>query len=151
MEKKRMDAPPLYLILSLILMVILHSLIPIAELFTSTGYKSFGIVLLFTGFGLIIWGANMFRIYQTPIKPFDRPTYLIQTGLFKYTRNPIYLGMVIVVTGAAFFLGSLSSFLVIPLFFYMMHRRFVVREEEYLEEVFGEHYREYKDRVRRWF
>lgn len=150
MKRKRLDLPPSYFITALLLILILHSYIPILTLIESSQIKLLGIVLLFTGFGLIIWGANMFRIYETPIRPFEPPTYLIQSGLFKYSRNPIYLGMVVVLVGAVIFLGSLSPLVVVAAFVYAMQSRFIKKEEKHLEETFGDYYREYKNKVRRW-
>lgn len=150
MTTKKLDLPPSYFIISLIMVLILHSYMPVLTIIHSSQIKLVGIVLLFIGFGLIIWGANMFRFYETPIKPFEPPTYLIRTGLFSYSRNPIYLGMVIVLTGSVIFLGSLSPLAVIPAFIYVMQHRFIKKEEKHLEEVFGDYYREYRNKVRRW-
>lgn len=150
MKRKRFDLPPTYFITSLILILLLHSYLPLTTIVESSQVKLLGLVLLFTGFGLILWGANTFRFYETPIRPFEPPTYLIQSGLFSYTRNPIYLGMVIVLFGSVIFLGSLSPLAVIPGFVYVMHHRFIKKEERHLEETFGDYYREYKERVRRW-
>ncbi len=147
---RRLDIPPFYLLLSLILMLVFHYTFPLAVVFSGNGHKIVGIVFLFLGFGMTTWGIRTFRYYQTPVKIFERPNLLIKTGLFKYTRNPIYLGMVLVCVGAAIYLGSVSSFFIAFLFFFLLQKRFVLREEKYLEEVFGEEYREYKKKVRRW-
>lgn len=150
MKRKILNLPPFYFILSLAIVLILHSYIPLATIIESSQIKLLGLVLLFVGFGLIIWGVNMFRIYNTPIRPFEQPVQLIQTGLFNYSRNPIYLGMLIVLSGSVIFLGSLSPLAVIPAFIYIMHHRFIKHEERALEDTFGDYYREYMQRVRRW-
>jgi len=150
MATKRIDIPPTYFIASLILIILLHHYLPIASIFSSNQFELLGLVLLFIGFGMIIWGSNTFRYYETPIRPFENATHLIQSGLFRYSRNPIYLGMVLVIIGAIIFLGSLSPVIIIPLFVLIIQSKFIKKEEEHLEQIFGDYYREYKNKVRRW-
>jgi protein-S-isoprenylcysteine O-methyltransferase Ste14 len=62
----------------------------------------------------------------------------------------MYLGMISALLGVAILLGTLGAFLPVPLFFFVLQRRFVQPEEKMLEQLFGERYREYRRRVRRW-
>jgi protein-S-isoprenylcysteine O-methyltransferase Ste14 len=66
------------------------------------------------------------------------------------SRNPIYLAFTLTLTGVAALLGSSSPFVVLPLFVWYIQRRFVEPEERLLEDRFGEVYRAYKGKVRRW-
>jgi protein-S-isoprenylcysteine O-methyltransferase Ste14 len=97
------------------------------------------------------WGANAFRKAGTPVKPFEPSTVLVLHGLYRYTRNPMYLGLIVILSGSGILLGSLSPFLVIPVFFLIIQEGFIKHEELFLEKIFGDEYREYKSRIRRWF
>jgi protein-S-isoprenylcysteine O-methyltransferase Ste14 len=71
-------------------------------------------------------------------------------GLYRYTRNPMYLGMVSVLIGAALLFGTLSAWLPIPVFVWIIHNNFIRVEERFLEGIFGGQYLQYKNKVRRW-
>jgi protein-S-isoprenylcysteine O-methyltransferase Ste14 len=62
----------------------------------------------------------------------------------------MYLGLMIILIGSGILLGSLSPFLVIPVFFLIIQEGFIKHEEPFLENIFGDEYREYKSRIRRW-
>ena len=91
-----------------------------------------------------------FRGVGTGIVPFDPATALVTGGLYRYTRNPMYLGMVLLLVGVAIALGSLGAWLPIPVFVWIIQARFIVGEERFLEQTFGESYVAYKRGVRRW-
>ena len=82
--------------------------------------------------------------------PFSEAKFLVLGGPYQVTRNPMYVGMALVLLGAAVFLASLAPFIVLPLFVLLINNRFILAEEAMLDEVFGEPYREYKRKVRRW-
>ncbi len=94
--------------------------------------------------------SNSFNKHKTTIKPYEEPTALVTDGLFRVSRNPMYLGAVLLLTGVAITLGSLSSFIVVPVFFFLMNEIFIKKEEKILEEKSGEAYLAYKKQVRRW-
>lgn len=141
--------PPVWLLLSLGLMLLLHYLLPVAE-FGSEGLRYAGLALIVLGVGITIWAAVLFKRAQTGIVPFSPATYLVLGGPYLWTRNPMYVGMALSLLGAAVALASLAPFFVLPLFVLVINYRFVAAEEHMLEEAFGEAYREYKARVRRW-
>lgn len=147
---KRINIPPFYLLISIIALFILNYTIPLSILFLRP-FNYFGIVIIFSGIAIILWHADYFKKYETPIKPFEQSTHLIKEGLFKYSRNPIYLAMGIILFGGAMMLGSLTPFIVIPVFIIIIERVFIVKEEKFLEDIFGSEYLEYKKEVRRWF
>ena len=70
--------------------------------------------------------------------------------MYKYSRNPIYLGMGIILFGGAMVLGTFSPFIVVVIFILVIERAFIVKEEIFLENIFGDEYLEYKKSVRRW-
>ena len=86
----------------------------------------------------------------TTVFPFRQSTALVTTGFYRYSRNPIYLSMVVLLYGAAIALGSLSPWIVPTAFATLISQRFIRVEEAMLSETFGEQYREYCQRVRRW-
>lgn len=146
---KRRMYPPMYLLLGIIVAIGLHLLLPIGR-FIPIPFNLLGIVLILLGFGMMLWSSNRFSKANTTIIPFQESSQLVQSGLFGYSRNPIYLGMAMMLTGVAVILGSVLPFLLVPLFVLIIQRNFIVREEAMLEETFGEEYRQYKKKVRRW-
>ena len=82
--------------------------------------------------------------------PVPESTTLIRNGVFGITRNPMYLGMVFVLLGEALILGSLTPFAVVVALLILFDRVFIRREECILEDTFGDVFKEYRNRVRRW-
>jgi protein-S-isoprenylcysteine O-methyltransferase Ste14 len=148
-ERKRKVIPPVYLLLTLAAMVALHFTLPVARLI-SAPYSHAGWLLVLGGLAIAMIASNAFRRAGTPVVPFERSTVLVTDGLFRYTRNPMYLGLVILLLGIAIALGSLSAFLPIPVFVWIIQKWFIQGEERFLTEIFGEQYLAYQRRVRRW-
>jgi len=149
MKQLQILLPPVYLLLSLTLMGLLHYLLPVVILLSSPANYT-GYVTMLCGLSIILYCVLMFRKATTPIIPFEKPTALISTGIYRYSRNPVYLGMLIILLGAALALGSLSPFVLIPVFFVIIQQGYVRHEERFLEKIFGEEYLRYKACVRRW-
>ena len=150
MVNTRKYVPPVYFFLTIILMVLLHYFLPVYSLLNPP-VSYIGLVPLVAGFAIAVWSANLFKKAETPIKPFEESTILVKDGMYRVTRNPMYLGMVLALLGIALLLGSLSPFLLVPLFAWFIHSQFVVHEEVMLETLFGEEYLHFKAMVRRWF
>ncbi len=102
--------------------------------------------------GLIVAGgaAWQFSKAETNIVPLTESTTLVTGGMFTFTRNPMYLGMVLVLVGTALLLNDLWPWLVIVPFWFVIRLAFVRPEETLMVETFGEQYVEYQGRVRRW-
>jgi protein-S-isoprenylcysteine O-methyltransferase Ste14 len=149
MEQKRKIVPPIYLLLSLIVMTVLHFWYPIARIIEPP-YSYAGVVLVVLGIAITATAARGFAKAGTPIIPFELSTALVTSGLYRITRNPMYLGMVVALLGAAVLFGSLTPFLPIPVFVWLIQKRFIEAEERFLEEIFGAQYLAYRNRVRRW-
>ena len=104
------------------------------------------------GVAIAIGGVMSFRRAKTTVNPLKPETSaaLVSTGVYSFTRNPMYLGMVLVLFAWAVYLSSLWS-LIGPLFFALYITRFqIVPEERVLDQLFGASFAEYKERVRRW-
>jgi protein-S-isoprenylcysteine O-methyltransferase Ste14 len=98
----------------------------------------------------MVASAGMFRRLGTGVRPFTPATVLVARGPFRVSRNPMYLGMVLMLVGLGMALGTTVPLLVPPLFAVVIDRRFICREEEFLADRFGAPYREFCRRVRRW-
>ena len=149
MEYKGKPYPPIYFLVSLILMIALHYLSPFYQL-VSTPLRYAGVPLLIGGICFVAVAASAFSRVGTPVVPFEKSTVVVTSGLFRFSRNPMYLGMVMALVGVALFLGSAAAFIPIPIFVYLIQYQFISPEEEFLEELFGEEYLVYKGKVRRW-
>ncbi len=86
----------------------------------------------------------------TSVKPYKPTTVLLTEGPFRLTRNPLYLAMTIQYVGLALLFNALWAIALLPLALVVVHVTVIQREERYLEQQFGEEYRAYKARVRRW-
>jgi protein-S-isoprenylcysteine O-methyltransferase Ste14 len=141
--------PPVYLFISLACMVLLNLFIPVYQLIPYP-WNATGIIPMALGMALNIIADKAFKQTGTTVKPFEVSTVLVTSGAFRYSRNPMYLGMAMILTGVAFLLGSLSPFIIIPIFAITMERVFIDTEEKMLEEHFGNKWKQYKANVRRW-
>lgn len=141
--------PPAYFFGAIVLMVVLHYSFPLIKLIPSP-YNYLGALLIIIGLLMNIRASNLFNKVNTTVKPFETSTYLVTEGLFGLSRHPMYLGMVIALSGLFILLGSIAPFVIIPIFIWLMEKKFISMEEKALEETFGEAYRQYKRKVRRW-
>lgn len=94
--------------------------------------------------------SRLFALRGTTRAALGEPSVLVVDGPFRWTRNPMYLAGVVILLGSACVLGSVTPFLVAPLFAGVVQIRFIRVEERMLEERFGEEYQAYRARVRRW-
>lgn len=141
--------PPVYMLAALLLMAVLHFYFPLWQ-FDAPFHRHAGIALGALFIALIVWAAFLFHRAKTGIVPFTPATFLVAGGPYRFTRNPMYLGMAGVLLGAAVFLGTLTPFFVVPAFVALINERFILAEEAMLEEAFGSAYLDYKARVHRW-
>ncbi len=110
------------------------------------------ILICIIGIGIDLVSVGLFAREKTTVSPFspDKTQVLITSGLYQYTRNPMYLGMACILTGLALWLGNYASLLMIPCFIWYITQLQIIPEEEILLEKFGQEYGEYMLRVRRW-
>jgi protein-S-isoprenylcysteine O-methyltransferase Ste14 len=95
--------------------------------------------------------AVLFRRAGTTPNPTRPTTALVVRGPYRFTRNPMYLGLALLYVGGALLVNSLWPLVFLPGVLVVVQRQVIVREEAYLERTFGEAYRAYRARVRRWF
>ena len=112
------------------------------------------VVVGIAGFALwlVLDGNAMQRFRQagTNMIPFKPSTALVTSGVYRFTRNPMYLGMAAFYIGIAVAAGWIWALFLLPLVLIAIDRLVIAREEPYLERKFGQEYVEYKKRVRRW-
>lgn len=109
-----------------------------------------GLILAFAGLAASLLGARALRRHGTNIRP-SQPTLSIATdGIFAWTRNPMYVGGIAVSAGIAVALGLNWALLLHPFGILLLHSGVVLREERYLTGKFGDAYRSYQARVRRY-
>ena len=112
--------------------------------------KPFGWAV-FAGAFVMAWRAKRrFDLVETPVRPFTESTAVVESGLFQFSRNPMYLAMHVGLLGFALAIGDGLPFAVVPVFFVLISTQFIAYEEQLLEARFGEVYLDYKARVRRW-
>jgi protein-S-isoprenylcysteine O-methyltransferase Ste14 len=111
-----------------------------------------GAVSLLIGGFIAISGIVGFRKAKTTVNPtkLNKASSLVCSGIYRYTRNPMYTGLLFVLIAWGCFLGSLFSLLFIFVFLLYMTQFQIKPEERVLESIFGEDYNNYKERVRRW-
>jgi protein-S-isoprenylcysteine O-methyltransferase Ste14 len=145
----RRTYPVTYLLFALLLMAAVHLFLPITH-WIPDPYTWFGLLPAAAGLTILVRCILQFRRAGTTLEPFQKASQLVQSGLYAYSRNPIYLAMVLCLLGIAILLGSLTPFLIIPLFAWLIQQNVILAEEQLLESTFGDTYRHYKQRVRRW-
>ena len=110
----------------------------------------FGLGLIALGFLLAFNSIARFVRAKTGVVPFSESTTLITEGFYKYTRNPMYVGMNSFLLGLLIILNNPINFIFLIIFFFIVRNLFVIKEELQMEQTFGEDYLSYKGRVRRW-
>lgn len=141
--------PPKIALIAMLAMVILHITVPLA-IIVPAPFSYTGAAFVAVGGAMIVWSRRVFQAAATPIKPFTQSTALIRHGLYRWSRNPMYLGAVLLVFGVALLLGSVTPLLVVVAFFAILQEGFIRHEERLLEQRFGVEYRNYRRSVRRW-
>ena len=141
--------PPISFLLCVTLMILLRWFWPIM-MFAPFPYNLLGIVPIILGLGLGIAGAVTFRKAKTNLRAFTEADKLVTAGPYRFTRNPMYLGLVVTLTGVWLLLGSLSSLLAVPIFVVLADRWFISFEERMLKRKFGPAFDAYRANVRRW-
>jgi protein-S-isoprenylcysteine O-methyltransferase Ste14 len=109
-----------------------------------------GLALTFVGFLLGLGALLEFRKARTTLDPHGSAKQLVTSGIYRFTRNPIYLGFLLMVIGLPLNSGLYWGIGLAPFYVFMMNRLIIQYEEAYLQRKFGETYTGYRSRVRRW-
>jgi protein-S-isoprenylcysteine O-methyltransferase Ste14 len=127
----------------------MHLLLPSRELIPSP-YRLVGFVPLLLGIILNVLADRSLKRHETTVKPFAASRTLVTEGVYRVSRHPMYLGMILIIAGVAVLLGSLAAWFILPFFAILLDARFVRIEESMLEKTFEEAYRRYRKQARRW-
>lgn len=109
-----------------------------------------GIIITLLGITSLILAANLFRKNKNPVNPSGSTQLIICTGIYKYTRNPMYLGLTIIFIGISTITNSWFSFVLLFPLLMVCQKGIIEREEKYLTRKFGNEYLDYQSKVRRW-
>jgi protein-S-isoprenylcysteine O-methyltransferase Ste14 len=152
MNALELKIPPPLLALALALAMWLTSLLYESMQIPLAARLGIALALVAIGQTSSISGMLSFRRARTTVNPF-RPqaaSSLVTTGIYRYTRNPMYVGLLLTLLGWAAFLASLHALPWLVVFVLYMNRFQIAPEERVLSSLFGDAYAEYRARVRRW-
>ena len=141
--------PPTYFYLGIALIILMHFIFPVIQIIHYP-YTLIGILFIILGMVLNLLAWLLFIKNKTTQNPFKNPDKFIVDGIYKISRNPMYLGMLITLFGLAVLLGSLITFIFPIIFFVIIEWIFIPLEEKNMEKIFGKKYIEYKTKVREW-
>ena len=150
MDKFKNKIPPTILTL---LFLIFNYILSFNFLKIDIPYKYFFTsLLIILGFYIIIRSSRLFEQAKTSIDPFKpfKSTSLITNDIYKYSRNPMYFGYLLIILGSSVYLGNVISIIIIPLFIFTINFLQIIPEEEALKDIYGPRYDEYLSKVRRW-
>lgn len=141
--------PPIFLVCAIAFSYLVSTFVPGPKL-VGVPYTVLGLVSIIGGVGLFIWTIQLFKVHKTTLHPRGKASALITTGPYRLSRNPIYLGFLLIAIGTAFLFANLLAF-VGPLIFFFFISTFVIPfEEDMLTKLFGGEYSSYHARTRRW-
>ena len=129
--------------------LLLQQFVPLAAL-PALPMQVAAAVFLVGGVLLLVWSNVLFRREHTSLVPVRPTAALVRLGPYRWTRNPMYLGLLCVYIGLACWFGVTWALILVPLVVPAVHVLAIAKEERYLEQRFGEPYRQYRAQVRRW-
>ena len=141
--------PLLIMIVLLALCWGLSRLFPLHPGFGLIG-KVAGFLVVSVGIFLLIIATGLFMARKTTVMPTRAPDKLVTEGIYRITRNPMYLGMLLILSGFPLIMDTIIGLICPAIFFFLMDRIVIPREEKVVEGVFGKAYLEYKSHTRRW-
>ncbi|PHR18670.1 MAG: isoprenylcysteine carboxyl methyltransferase [Sphingopyxis sp.] len=109
-----------------------------------------GGVAILAGFCIMIAGTSRFRKLGNNLEPWKHANQIVNSGIYRFTRNPMYLGMALTALGLALLLRSSWAVILLPVALLVIRTQVIAREESYLAAKFGDEYLTYKAKVRRW-
>ena len=120
--------------------------------FSFTGVNEFALLCLIGGVAMIGSGIVTFIKAKTTVTPLhpDKASSLVTMGIYQYMRNPMYFGLLLILFSYGLYLQNLASLFVLPIYVWFISKYQIMPEEEALYKVFGDDYKNYQDRVRRW-
>lgn len=147
-NNKIISIPPTYFYICFLINIV-TLFIPNLEKVIIFPINLFGILIIVLGIYLIMSPHYLFKKHDTPEK-FEKTSSVVRDGLYKYSRNPMYLGMVIFFLGLSVLIGNVVGFITPIFIFAIFNFMFIPYEEEKMKMEMGKEYLGYKNKVRRW-
>jgi protein-S-isoprenylcysteine O-methyltransferase Ste14 len=141
--------PTTWLLIAIALVVVVDWLAEGAYILPSP-WNLLGLAPLAFGIWINLAADGLIRGAGTPVEPFEQPTALVHIGVYSHTRNPMYLGFVVILAGEALLDNGWIGAMVVPAFICLVQAAFIRAEERTLEHSCGSDWSDYKRRVRRW-
>lgn len=148
----KLKVPPVIVVaITVFLMWVIEKYLPV-EFLEFNAPKWSIILTAILGIACIVLGVIQFSVKKTTVNPHkpEDSTSLVSSGIYSISRNPMYLGMLILLVFYGLFLGDGLVFLMLPIFIWYMNSFQIKPEEEMMIELFGDEYKDYQKRVRRW-
>lgn len=149
-KKVGMLVPPPLLLIAICALSIVAQLILFGSFNISTSGVALGVLVILASVLIVVSCMKSFRAAGTPFRPVSPSTAIVNSGLYRFSRNPMYVGMAGLLAGVGSMLGSYVFIAAVVIFIVIVHFGVVMSEERYLEALHGEAYRRYKQSVRRW-
>jgi len=147
--------PIMQVFIAVILMVTLAKLSP--EFIPQPAYswhfsRNLSIILFILATVIGVLAVYCFRKEKTTVNPTrpEKSSSIVDTGIYRFSRNPMYLALLLIIIALAVYLQNIASFFIIPLFIAYITRYQIIPEERMLTILFGEDYKDYCQKVRRW-
>ncbi|MGR3342884.1 MAG: methyltransferase family protein [Paracoccaceae bacterium] len=145
----KLDIPPAWLVLCLAATWGLARLVP-ALTIEFAGQGTVALIFLLAGLALAVLAAREMRQASTPIQPRTEPTALVTSGIFRRSRNPMYLSLLLFLAAAIIWIGSVLALPLLWLLFRVFSQRFIAQEEAKLREAFGQDFDDWANQTGRW-
>lgn len=147
---KSLDMPPVWLVGTIVLAWVQQKFLPLGLSLRGPFVDLLAGVLCGGGILLMAPAIYEMRRQNTTVIPHRVPDTLVQSGIFSRTRNPIYLGDVMFLAGVLFWLDAVLSLVLVPVFLWVLERRFIIPEENRIRRAFRADWGRYEQKVRRW-
>ena len=142
--------PPLLYGVSLVVVLVLDWFWPMPIVGRVVGIVV-GLALVAFGVGIAIWGRRTMQAAGTNVDPHRPATVLVKNGPFRFSRNPLYMALVLLFLGLSLVVDTWWGIVLLFPVLIIMHWGVILREERYLDQKFGASYQEYRSKVRRYF
>ncbi len=144
------DIPPVWLVGFALLAWVQARVLPLGLSLDGAVTDLLSGILIGGGIILAVMAVVEFRRHKTTVFPHETPSAMVQTGIYKRSRNPIYVGDVLILTGLILRFDAVLSLVLIPVFVWVLERRFIIPEEDRLRRTFRADFARYERKTRRW-
>lgn len=146
---KVLDLPPVWLAGLLGVAYLMRLALP-ELLISGVWLRGFATLLIVLGVGIMLAALWEFWHARTTVVPRNTPSAFLRRGIYRFTRNPIYLGDALVLSGAILWWGVLPALILVPLFIALINKRFILGEEAILRDLYADEYDQWSKKTQRW-